>query len=151
MESSVANRHGELLNTSLVYLAALAAFYVIGWYTPALARASSPSVRQTASILVVRGVLRGTPLCTTRYSRIHDFDVYFSLRIGEQTYCGDYETVVLDEINDLASSEGKDIEVTLDQSKKRITLYTPQNRRLKARIVRTSECLPTALAQSGNR
>jgi len=77
--------------------------------------------------------------------------VYFSLRIGEQTYCGDYETVVLDEINDLASSEGKDIEVTLDQSKKRITLYTPQNRRLKARIVRTSECLPTALAQSGNR
>jgi hypothetical protein len=82
---------------------------------------------------------------------MHDFDVFFSLRIGEQTYCGDYETVVLDEINDLASSQGKDVQMTLDQSKKVVILYTPQNRRLKARIVRASQCLPAALAPSDNR
>jgi len=89
-------------------------------------------------------------LCTTRYSRIHDFDVYFSMRIGEQTYCGDYETTILDEINDLTSSARKDVEIALDKDKKRVVLYTPQNRKLKARIVRTSECSPTALAQIGN-
>jgi len=96
-------------------------------------------------------VLRGTPLRTTRYSRIHDFDVFFSLRIGEQTYCGDYETVVVDEINDLRSSEGKDVEITLDKSKNKVILYTPQNRKLKARIVRASQCPSTALALSDNR
>lgn len=89
----------------------------------------------------MRRKLRGTFLSTTRYSRIHDFDVFFSLRIGQQTYCGDYETVVLDEINDLASSQGKDVEITLNQSKRRVTLYMPQNRRLKARIVSASHCL----------
>jgi hypothetical protein len=67
--------------------------------------------RQTALILNVRRVLSGSFLCTARYSRIHNFDVYFALRIGEETYCGDYETVVLDEIKDLVSSEGKDVAV----------------------------------------
>ena len=151
LESTSGNGHAGLLRTSLVCFATFAAFCAIGWHTPALARASSSSARQTGRILVVRKELRGTFLSTTRYSRIHDFDVFFSLRIGEQTYCGDYETVVLDEINDLASSEGKDVEVTLDQSKKRVILYTPQNRKLKARIVRASQCSPTALAQSDNR
>lgn len=96
-------------------------------------------------------MLRGTTLSTTRYSRIHDFDVYFSLRIGEQTYCGDYETVVLDEIKDLASCDGKDVEAALDKSKKKVILYTPQNRRLKACIVPTIQCSTRTLAQSINR
>jgi hypothetical protein len=78
---------------------------------PALAQASSLPPRQTARILNVRRVLSGSFLCTARYSRIHNFDVYFALRIGEETYCGDYETVVLDEIKDLVSSEGKDVAV----------------------------------------
>jgi hypothetical protein len=43
-------------------------------------------------------VLGGTILSTTRCSIIHDFDVYFSLRTVLETYCIDYETVVLDEI-----------------------------------------------------
>jgi len=151
MKSATRATRGEALRTLLVCLATFAAFCAIGWHTPALARVSSAPVRQTGRISGVRRVLRGTPLCTARYSRIHDFDVYFSLRIGEQTYCGDYETVVLDEIRDLVSSEGKDIEFTVDKSKKRVILYTPQNRKLKARIVRTSQCSATALAQSGNR
>lgn len=151
LESTTGNKHGELLWTSLVYLAAFSAFFVICCHVPALARSSSSSARQTARISGVRRVLRGTPLCTTRYSRIHDFDVYFSLRIDEQNYCGDYETVVIDEISDLASSEGKNVEITLDTSKKRVILYTPHNRKLKARIVRASQCSSTALAQSHNR
>lgn len=49
------------------------------------------------------------------------------------------------------TSDGKDVEVTLDTNKKRVTLYTPQNRKLKACIVRTSQCSPAALAQNTNR
>jgi len=150
-KSASDHRHGELLRISIVCLAAIGVFFAISSDVPSLAGASSASARQTGRILVVRSVLRGTPLSTTRYSRIHDFDVYFSLRIAEQTYCGDYETVVLDEINDLVSSEGKDVTITLDESKRRVILYTPHNRRLKARIVRASQCLPTAVAQSVNR
>ena len=37
---------------------------------------------------------------------------------NEQTYCADYETTVLDEIKDLASCEGKDVEAALDLRKK---------------------------------
>lgn len=140
--------HSRLLRTLLACFAALAAFCAFGWHTPALARVSSSSVRQTGRISGVRRVLRGSPLFTTRSSRIHDFDVYFSFRISEQTYCVDYETIVLDEIKDLASCDGKDVEATLDKSKKQVILYTAQNRKLKARIVRASQCSPTTLAQN---
>ena len=87
-------------------------------------------------------------LCTARYSRIHDFDVYFSLRTGQQRYCADYETVVLDEIKDLENADGKDLEVFLNQKKNKVTLYTPQNRKLKARIVRSSHCSSFSLSKS---
>jgi len=144
-------KFGELPRISIVCLAALALFLVVCGPAPARARASSAPERQTGTISGVRSVLRGTPLSTTRYSRIHDFDVYFSLRIAEQTYCGDYETVVLDEISDLVSSEGKDVRITLDESKRRVIVYTSQNRRLKARIVSASQCAPTAVAQGNHR
>ena len=115
---------------------------------PLFGQASSPSARKTGRISGVRRVLRGTFLCTTRYTRIHDFDVYFSLRTGQGAYCVDYETPVLDEIQDLASSEGKDIEISLDAKRNKVTLYTPQNRKLKARIVRADRCESPALAYS---
>ena len=66
-------------------------------------------------------MLRGTILSTTRYSRIHDFDVYLSLRTGQETYCIDYETVVLDEIQDLASAEGKDLAISFDAKRNKVT------------------------------
>jgi hypothetical protein len=90
------------------------------------------------------------PLYSVRYPRIHDFDVYFSLRVSEQTYCGDYETVVLDEIGDLMGSDGKDVEIILDKSKKKVTLYTARKRKLIARLVRMRLCSPPAIARSGH-
>lgn len=109
---------------------------------------NSSSIRQTGKISGVRRALRGTTLYTTRYSRIHDFDVYFSLRVGQQTYCGDYETVVLDEISELLNAEGKNVEIVLDEKKAKVTLYTPRNRRLKARIVKLNHCSSVSLAQN---
>jgi hypothetical protein len=148
MNSAIHSRLRKLL----ACFAALAAFCAFSWHTPAVARvSSSSSVRQTGRLSGVRRVLRGTTLSTTRYSRIHDFDVYFSLRVGEQTYCGDYETVVLDEIKDLASCDGKDVEARLNKSKKKVILYMFQNRKLKARIVPMSQCSTGTLVQNLNR
>ena len=119
------------------------------WTEPSLAQhSSSPSVKQVGRILSVRKVLRSSTVSTTRSSRIHEFDVYFSIRIADQSYCGDYETPVLDEINDLLASRRKLVWLKLDEHKNRITLYTTHYRGLKAHIVRPSHCSPTTLAQS---
>ena len=113
---------------------------------PVFGQASSLCTHEMGRISEVRTVLRGTILSTTRYSRIHDFDVYLSLRTGQETYCIDYETVVLDEIQDLASAEGKDLAISFDAKKSKVTLYTPQSRKLKARVVRAILCEPPAVA-----
>jgi len=142
---------GEQLRWLLVHFVALAGLCTVLVPLPALAQSSSTPVRETGRISEVRKVLRNAPLCSTRYSRIHDFDVYFLVRVHEQTYCGDYETVVLDEIGELKSSDGKDVELTLNAYKKRLVLYTPQNRKLKARIVRAGDCSVAPLDQRAMR
>ena len=129
------------------YLIVIGTFCVAGSYPVAYGQ-NSLSTQQTGKISGVRKVLRRSTLCTTRYSRIHDFDVYFSLRTRQQTYCGDYETVVLDEIKDLKNAEGKDLEIVLNEKKNKVTLYTPENRKVKAHMVRSSHCSSYSLAKN---
>ena len=144
------------LRTWILKILARVSFYaiVIGMFClaclcPAANGQNSSSVPQVGNLSGVRRVLRSSNLSTTRYSRIHDFDVYFSMRSGLQTYCLDYETVVLDEISELMSAEGKDLEILLNQKNAKVTLYTPQHRKLKARIVQPGRCASVSLA--GNR
>lgn len=106
----------------------------------AFSQSSSFPKRESARIAGVRSTSHEAFLYTTRYSRIQDFDVYFSLRAGKETYCVDYETVVLDEIQDLTDAEGKDLNVSLEPRKNKVIIYTPQSRKLKARIVRADLC-----------
>jgi len=61
-------------------------------------------------------------------------------------YCVDYETVVLDEIRDLANAEDKDLEVSLDERRNKVTLHTSQDRKLKARIVQANHCAAAPVA-----
>lgn len=118
------------------------------WGVPLIGQSPSPSARETARIANVRSVSREAFLYTPRTSRIHDFDVYFSLRAGQESYCVDYETVVLDEIQDLVGAEGKDLSVSLNTRKNRVVVYTPQSRRLKARMVRASFCKSPAIVRA---
>jgi hypothetical protein len=108
--------------------------------------ASSP--REAGRISGVRTVLRRTILSTARYSGIHEFDVYFSLRTGQETYCADYETVVLDEIQDLTNSQGRDLQISLDKKRNRVVLYSMEGRKLKARIVRPNLCESVGVSYS---
>jgi hypothetical protein len=94
--------------------------------------ASSSESPQSGNILSVRKVLR-TPYFTSRYPQIHYYMLYFAIRVSEQTYCSEYETPVLDEIEDLFSAKGKDVEFVLKG--KSLTLTTPKGRKLKAHLV----------------
>ena len=70
-----------------------------------------------------------------RYPQIHYHLLYFAVRTPDQTYCAEYETPVLDEIDDLFSAKDKDIEFVLNA--KNLTLRTPRGRKIKAHLVQT--------------
>ncbi len=74
----------------------------------------------------------------SRYPTIHYFILYFAVRISDQTYCAEYETPVLDEIDDLFSVKDKDVEIVLKG--KTLTVRRPRGRKLKARLVEEKKC-----------
>lgn len=73
-----------------------------------------------------------------RYPQIHYHLLYFAVRTPDQTYCAEYETPVLDEIDDLFSAKDKDIEFVLNA--KNLTLRTPRGRKIKAHLVKQDQC-----------
>ena len=99
--------------------------------------ALSSDGQQIGQVLSVRKVLR-TPYFTSRYPQIHYYSLYFAVRAADQTYCGEYETPVLDEISDLFLAKGKDVEIVLER--RSFTLRTPTGRKIKARLVEPGQC-----------
>jgi hypothetical protein len=70
---------------------------------------SSTKGQQVGKILSVRKVLRNQYV-GSRYPQMHYYLLYFAVRTSDQTYCAEYETPVLDEIDDLFSAKDKDVE-----------------------------------------
>ena len=99
--------------------------------------ASASEQKQPARVLSVRKVLRN-PYFVSRYPQIHYYVLYFAVRVSQRTYCGEYETPVLDEIDDMLTSNGKDVDVVLNGEK--VTVFTPHGWKLKARIVKANQC-----------
>lgn len=93
---------------------------------------SSSEGQQIGQILSVRKVLENRYF-VGRYPQIHYYLLYFAVRTSHQTYCAEYETPVLDEIDDLVSAKDKDVDVVLKG--KSLTLRTPKARKFKAKIV----------------
>jgi hypothetical protein len=99
---------------------------------------SSSEGQQIGKILSVRKVLRNQYF-GSRYPQMHYYLLYFAVRTSAQTYCAEYETPVLDEIDDLFSAKDKDVEFVLKG--KSLTLRTPKGRRkLKAHLVEQKQC-----------
>ena len=98
---------------------------------------SSSEGQQIGKILSVRKVLENRYF-VSRYPQIHYYLLYFAVRTSAQTYCAEYETPVLDEIDDLLSAKDKDVEVVLKG--KSLTLRTPKGRKLKAHLVEQKQC-----------
>ena len=96
-------------------------------YGSGRAPTSSNESQQTAQILSVRKVLRHQYF-VSRYPQIHYYMLSISLRISEQTYCSEYETPVLDEIEDVTSTNGKSVEVVLTVPTDRYDKNAPHER-----------------------
>jgi len=100
-------------------------------------QSSSAEGQQVGKVLSVRKVLRD-PYLFSRYPRIHYYLLHFAVRASDQTYCGEYETPVLDEIDDVFSAKDKDVEFVLKG--KKLTLRTPHGRTIKAHLVDEKQC-----------
>jgi len=98
---------------------------------------SSSEGQQIGKILSVRGVLRNQYF-GSRYPQMHYYLLYFAVRTSDKTYCAEYETPVLDEIDDLFSAKDKDVEFV--PKGKSLTLRTPKGRKLKAHLVEQKQC-----------
>ena len=127
------------LRQDLLFVVLLVGMFVVGTrnsYVSAATSALSGDGQQMAKVLSVRKVLR-TPYFASRYPQIHYYTLYFAVRGADQTYCGEYETPVLGEIDDLLSAKNKDVEIVLEH--KNLTLTTLTGRKIKARLV-TNGC-----------
>jgi hypothetical protein len=92
--------HRELRRSVLpVVLLATVGLAAIG-YSSAHPPSSSSEGQQIGKILSVRKVLENRYF-GSRYPQVHYYLLYFAVRASEQTYCAEYETPVLDEIDDL--------------------------------------------------
>jgi hypothetical protein len=99
---------------------------------------SSPGEgQQIGKILSVRKLLENRYF-VSRYPQIHYYLLYFAVRTSDKTYCVEYETPILDEIDDLFSAKDKDVEIALKG--KGLTLRTPKGRRIKAHLVEERQC-----------
>jgi hypothetical protein len=98
---------------------------------------SSSGGQQIGKIASVRKVLENRYF-VSRYPQIHYYLLYFAVRTSDQTYCAEYETPVLDEIDDLFSA--KDIEVEFVLNGKNLTLRTSRGRKIKAHLVKQNQC-----------
>lgn len=92
---------------------------------------------QAATILSVRKDLRNQYFLS-RYPRIHYYVLYISLRVSGQTYCSEYETPILDEIEDVTSTTSQNVPVVIKG--KTIEIHTRQGRKLKTRLANEKQC-----------
>jgi hypothetical protein len=93
--------------------------------------------QQIGKILSVRKSLENRYV-GSRFPQIHYYLLYFAVRTSDQTYCAEYETPVLDEIDDLFSAKEQNVAVVLNS--KSLTLRTPKGRKIKARLVDQKQC-----------
>jgi hypothetical protein len=129
----------ELLRSVLAFvLLATLVFPPTGFaQRSALGHRSSSEDQQSGTVLSVRKIPIGYhPV--TRYPQIHYYRLYLTVRVSEQTYCGEYETPVIEEIDDLLAAKGREILVVLNG--KKFTVQTPRGRKLKAWLSEPGQC-----------
>jgi hypothetical protein len=104
----------------------------------ASAKSDSAAKYETGKLVEVRQSIRGGYL-VSRYTSVHIYTMYFTVRTAEHSYCIEYETPILDEVNDLLSANGKDIQVEV-RGKKGLTLTLPSKRQIKADLAASTQC-----------
>ena len=99
--------------------------------------AQTPDGYHDAKVVSVREV-RHASFPSSRYPTTPYYTIDLAVLLSGQTYCAGYETPVLDEVHDLLAAKGQ--EVKMDLHEKNILLILPAGRRLKADLVKPSQC-----------
>ncbi len=97
----------------------------------------STSAYRSATIISVRQVARNGFL-VSRYSSAHVFTVDFTLRMDEHSYCIDYDTIVMQEVDDLRAAYQKEVQV--DMQGKRLVIILPSGRKIRAQLADSTQC-----------
>ncbi len=124
-------RIAALVSLAILMLAPIPIGRAQGVGTPAM------EGQQTGRVLDVRKMLRN-PYFVSRYPATHYYLLYFAVRVSDRTYCSEYETPVLDEIEDVFSAKDKDVEFVVKG--KDLKLRTPHGRTIKAHLVEGKQC-----------
>jgi hypothetical protein len=90
-----------------------------------------------ATIISVRQVARNGFL-VSRYSSAHVFTVDFTLRMDGHSYCIDYDTIVMQEVDDLRAAYQKEVQV--DMQGKRLIIVLPSGRKIRAQLADSTQC-----------
>jgi hypothetical protein len=93
---------------------------------------------QNATVMSVRQIRHLSSLNPSRFAGPIYFTVDFAFHVSAKTYCVGYETPVLDEVQDLLASNGKDIRVQMQG--KKLAVVLPTGRRIKAELVKQTQC-----------
>jgi hypothetical protein len=123
--------HRELRGSTLASVLLATVFLAVAMYANGSAppQSSSSEGQPIGKVLSVRKVLRN-PYVFSRYPRIYYYLLYFAVRASDQTYCSEYETPVLDEIDDVFSAKDKAVEFVLKGSTLRSEHHTAGQSRL---------------------
>ena len=105
-------------------------------FLPGAAQTNSGDTH-AAKVLSVREV-RHASFRNSRYPTTPQYTMDLALQLNGQTYCTGYETPVLDEVDDLLSTNGKDVQVAMQG--KRIVMILPSGRHLHADLVKPTQC-----------
>lgn len=92
----------------------------------------------TATVVSVRQIRHSPGLNPSRFSGPVSFSIDFALRVSDSSYCVDYETPVLDEVQDLRSANGKEVKVEI--LGKKLSVVLPSGRKIKAELVKQTQC-----------
>jgi hypothetical protein len=122
------------LRQSILLFALFVGFSVVA---TGYAHGSASEEPQIGKVLSVRKVL-GNHYFGGRSPQIHYYLLYFAVRTSDHTYCAEYETPILEEIDDLFAAKDKDAEFVLKG--KSLTLRTPHGRKLKASLAEVKRC-----------
>ena len=108
---------------------------VCGGEANASAQPSSPS---TNAKLVSAQEYKRNGFPVSRWSSVHELTVHFVVKISERSYCAAYETIVVNEVQDIVSSTGKNVQAEVSDNKLRLIL--PSGRKIKASLLGDNQC-----------
>lgn len=107
---------------------------VCGGAAPVSAQPSPPTNAKLVSAQEYKR--NGFPV--SRWSSVHELTVHFVVKISERSYCAAYETIVVNEVQDLVSSTGKNVQAEV--SDKKLQMILPSGRKIKASLLGDNQC-----------